>query len=128
MIVKKRKQKTKMEEEGCSSEEKNYYSEQGEEERGNRRKRRGTETAHTHTPGELFEAVQHGDDGVWRQLLTLCLRLVLAHPHQLWTSALQETHARRDEGLLRHRNTTNSLTFQELCMLIYANKILFLLS
>jgi len=88
----------------------------------------GVETAHTHIPGVLFEAVQHGDDSVWRQLLTLCLRLVLAHPHQLWTSALQETHARRDEGLLQHRNTTNSLTFQELCMLIYANKILFLLS
>ena len=83
---------------------------------------------HTHIPGVLFEAVQHGDDGVWWQLLTLCLRLVLAHPHQLWTSALQETHARRDEGLLHHRNTTNSLTFQELCMLIYASKILFLLS
>ena len=60
---------------------------------------------HAHTPGELFEAVQHGDDGVWWQLLTLCLGLVLAHTHQLWASALQETHARRDEGLLRHRNT-----------------------
>ena len=57
-----------------------------------------------HKPGELFEAVQHGNDGFWWKLLTLGLRLVFAHTHQLGTATFQETHTGRDEGLLCNRN------------------------
>lgn len=69
-----------------------------------------------------FQAVEHGYNGFWRQLLAPCLWRLLFHGHaqKLRATALQECHTGLDESLLQRPNQS-MIQWQEEMFIFWNN-------